>query len=152
MIFRRERWGVYLKHENHTIFINVPQLDWIEIFSDATFFSDIGVEHEVLILGYNKNEKMWVGSIKQAHPEKNPWINREILKVGKVYIGTATKNTEYGTYIELIPGVQGLIFVKHGDDNIDVGSKCEVEIILSEPNRQRIGLKMLRSAQINGED
>jgi len=86
-------------------------------------------------------------SLKQLQPD--PWSTvDEKYKVGEVYEGKVTRITDFGVFVELEPGVEGVIFLRDLDwDEVDnakkivrEGQKVKVKVLSMDPSRKRIRL------------
>lgn len=112
-----------------------------------------GDEVEVKILEIDKeNQKISLG-IKQKYPD--PWIDIEKkYPVGKKIIAKVTKIVEFGAFIELEEGVEGLLHIsdltwegkpKTVEEYVAVGDKLWIQIIElnKEEKKIKLGLKQL---------
>ncbi|YCJ93246.1 MAG: S1 RNA-binding domain-containing protein [Candidatus Karelsulcia muelleri] len=86
--------------------------------------------------------------------QTNPWIHFEKkLKKGKVLIGTVSVVTDYGAFVELFPGVEGLVHVsemswhqqlKSAKKFVKIGEKVKILILNLEHSAQKMSLSMKR--------
>lgn len=89
-------------------------------------------------------------SIKQA--EKDPWEDvGEFLKDGESVSGTVTRLADFGAFVDLKAGLEGLIHISemswekrihHPKDVVNIGDTVEVRILSIDPLKQRISLTM----------
>lgn len=86
-------------------------------------------------------------SLKQLQPD--PWNNvEEKYRVGEVYEGKVTRVTDFGVFVELEPGIEGLILLRDLDwENVEnprrvvrEGQKIEVKVLSINASEKRIRL------------
>ena len=135
---RAESYGIFLEYDNETIFVQVIDRDWSGGFYDPFEFSKISKTHDVLIRGYLEERNQFYGSIKDAHPELDPWNEAKNFKVGTELSGIATTNTEYGTIIKIYPGLVGLLHSSEGGGNLEIGGKIKVAIKRIDHDRRKM--------------
>jgi ribosomal protein S1 len=74
-IYRCEQYGVYLRHDSVEIFVHLPDLLWTGTAQGpADSRGLLDTIARVKILRWNPEKNHWIGSIKKAHPELNPFI------------------------------------------------------------------------------
>jgi small subunit ribosomal protein S1 len=135
--------------------IHVSEMSWTKNITDPTEMVNIGDEVEAIVLSIQKDEGKISLGMKQT--EHNPWEDIE----QRYPIGTTVKAeirnlTNYGAFVELEPGVDGLIHisdlswikkVSHPSEVLKKGDKIEA-IILSvdkESKKITLGVKQLSS-------
>ena len=133
--------------------IHVSEMSWVKNVTDPSQIVNKGDEVEAIVLSIQKEEGKISLGIKQT--EKNPWEDIE----GKYPVGTQVnveiRNlTNYGAFVELEPGVDGLIHisdlswikkVSHPSEVLNKGDQVEA-IILSvdkESKKITLGVKQL---------
>ena len=92
---------------------------------------------------YFENDKYgndYIGSIKDAHPEDNPWRSYDYF-IGVESVGIVHSLVEYGVFVKLPSGVHGLI--KCDPNHFKVGSAIKVKIIESDVDRMRVLLEQV---------
>src|SRR5690606_3629185 len=94
------------------------------------------------------HEKFSLG-VKQL--ERDPWENiKSRYRVGQAIDGPITKLTDFGAFLELEEGVEGLIYVSEiseqrvekPSDVLSPGQTVRAEILSIEPKERRIALSM----------
>ena len=89
--------------------LHITDMTWGRIVHPSEMFS-IGDEVEVLVLKYNPDEQKVSLGLKQK--TQNPWESvSENYSAGTKITGRIVSLTDYGAFIELEPGVEGLIHV-----------------------------------------
>lgn len=95
-----------------------------------------------------KIERISLG-LKQTLP--NPWDNITAkYKVGDVVTGEVTRTVDFGAFVKLEDGVEGLVHIsqlshKHvakTEDVVSAGDKVQVKVISVDPDARRIGLSI----------
>jgi ribosomal protein S1 len=111
----------------------------------------VGDEIKVKVVGIDKEKERISLSRKVLLP--NPWLKLiEKYHVGDLVEGRVVSVLDFGAFVELEPGVQGLVHISEIGymDSVDPksvvkrGDQVLVKIISIEPNRERISLSMRR--------
>ncbi|MFY7842717.1 MAG: 30S ribosomal protein S1 [Rhabdochlamydiaceae bacterium] len=135
--------------------IHVSEMSWVKTVTDPTEIVKKGSEVEAIVLSIQKEEGKISLGMKQT--EKNPWEDVE----NKYPIGSSVEAeirnlTNYGAFVELEPGIDGLIHisdlswikkVSHPSEILKKGDKVEA-IVLSvdkESKKITLGVKQLSS-------
>jgi small subunit ribosomal protein S1 len=129
--------------------LHVTDISWSRINHPSEVLS-IGQEVEVMVIKYNKETKRISLGMKQL--EDNPWkgIEEEFPK-GKKFRGKITNITDYGAFIELKPGIEGLVHVSeiswtknnvHPRKLVNIGDEVDFMVLEIDPDKHRISLGM----------
>ena len=106
----------------------------------------VGQELELRILKIDPETKKLSLGLKQLQPE--PWQTVS-LTVGQRITGTVTRIADFGAFIEIEPGVEGLLHIsemsygrklRHPSDLVRQGDRVETVILAIEPEKRRISL------------
>lgn len=135
--------------------IHVSEMSWVKNITDPSEVVQKGDEVEAVVLSIQKDEGKISLGIKQA--ERNPWQDIE----SKYPVGTNVKAsvkslTNYGAFVELEPGVEGLIHisdlswikkVSHPSEILSKGDEVDAVILSVDPASKKItlGVKQLSS-------
>ncbi len=129
--------------------VHISDLAWTKKFGHPSEKYKKGDAIRAMVLGIDKaNEKFSLG-VKQL--ERDPWDNiKTRYKVGSAIDGTVTKLTDFGAFVELEEGIEGLIYVSEIADHriekpadvLKVGDQVRAEILSIEPKDRRIGLSI----------
>jgi small subunit ribosomal protein S1 len=127
-------------------------MSWGRVAHPGEVFK-VGDEVTVKVLKYNpETERVSLG-LKQT--QEDPWNHvDEAYPIGKRVRGKVMSLTEYGAFVELEPGVEGLIHVsemswtkkiKHPSKLLEIGSETECQVLEVDARSKRIslGLKQL---------
>jgi 4-hydroxy-3-methylbut-2-enyl diphosphate reductase len=108
-----------------------------------------GDEIKVMVLGVDKeNERIYLG-LKQTLPD--PWDSiTEKYAVGDVVTGTVTRVVDFGAFVKLEDGVEGLVHISQlahrhvarAEEVVHPGDEVRVKVISVDPNARRIGLSI----------
>ncbi len=129
--------------------IHVSDIAWTKKFNHPSEkFKKGDVVRSVVLSIDRANEKFSLG-IKQL--ERDPWDNiKSRYRVGQSIDGAVTKLTDFGAFVELEEGIEGLIYVSEIADHriekpsdiLKAGEVVRAEIISIEPKERRIGLSI----------
>src|SRR4051812_44224641 len=72
-VVRAEVYGLYLSCRGHEILVLIPDLAWVQAVRDCRDCAHAGDEFDVKVLLFNEETGTYRGSIKDAHPEDDPW-------------------------------------------------------------------------------
>jgi small subunit ribosomal protein S1 len=90
--------------------VHISEISWTDRITDLHKKFRVGEEIEVLIVSLDTDNRRMSLSIKQL--EKNPWESiTEQFKEGQVITGTVSNVTDFGVFVQLIPGVDGLVHI-----------------------------------------
>lgn len=128
--------------------LHISELSWTKKYSNPNELLAIGDRIEVQVLEVDKaNKKISLGT-KQL--ESNPWVGVETkYPVGTKVKGKIRNLTDYGAFVELEDGIDGLIHVSdiswtkriaHPKDVFKKGEKVEAVVLASDANNRRISL------------
>ncbi|MBF91329.1 MAG: 30S ribosomal protein S1 [Rickettsiales bacterium] len=143
-------YGVFVDLGGLDGLLHVTDLSWERVSHPSEMFS-IGQEIEVIVTKYDKETKRISLGLKQL--TEDPWNNVEsIYQVGKKIKSKISSIADYGAFVELQKGVEGLIHIsemswvnKNVNPNSIVKVGDEVEIIILEidnvKRRISLGLK-----------
>ncbi len=129
--------------------VHVSEMSWTKKIKHPSELYKKGQEVEAVVLNIDtKNERFSLG-IKQLTPD--PWkeVARRYRK-GEVVTGKITNLTDFGAFIELEEGVEGLVHVseisrekvERPSDVLKVGDKISAVVLHIDPNERRIGLSI----------
>lgn len=133
--------------------IHVSEMSWVKNITDPTELVAKGEEIEAIVLSIQKQEGKISLGIKQT--ERNPWEEVEgRYPVGKVVEAEVRNLTNYGAFVELEPGLDGLIHisdlswtkkVSHPTELLKKGQIVKAKILTVDKESKKItlGLKQL---------
>jgi len=134
--------------------IHISEISWTDRISNLQDRFAVGQEIEALVVSLDVENRRMSLSIKQL--EKNPWTAvSEDFKAGQTIKGVISNVTDFGIFVQLMPGVDGLVHVsdlswtehiEHPGDLYKRGDKIEA-VILSideESKKVALGIKQLK--------
>jgi small subunit ribosomal protein S1 len=138
--------------KNFDAYIKQSDFSWSKRTKHPQELFKIGENIKCVVLNIDEErQKVYLG-IKQL--TESPWKNiKDRYSVGMTVSGVISNITEFGIFVYLEDGIEGLIhnskipenFIAKND--ISVGSNINAEIIMVDSNEQKIGLSLLNSEQ-----
>lgn len=138
--------------------LHVSDISWTEKIAHPNEKYKKSDEVECMVLEIDQDKQRISLGIKQMH--EDPWQNAipEAYKPGMVVHGNVTKITNFGVFVELEEGLEGLLHIseladKKVDNPQDVvkpGEEVNVKILRVDLDDRKIGLSLKRA--ISGED
>lgn len=147
-------YGAFVKlEEGIEGLVHISEMSWTKRISHPSELVQIDDEIEVMILGINKEKQEISLGMKQT--QENPWdhvIDR--YPPGTDVHGKVRNLTNYGAFIEIEEGIDGLLHVSdmswtrkisHPNEVVEKGQEIECRVISVDQDRRRIalGLKQL---------
>jgi len=134
--------------------VHVSEISWTKRVAKASDALTLGQQVDAVILNINKEEQKISLGIRQT--EANPWQRaQERYPIGSRIKGTVRNFTSYGAFVELEPGIDGMIHVSdmswtrkvnHPSEVLKKGDTVEAVVLEVDAAQQRISLG-LKQAQ-----
>jgi len=134
--------------------LHITDMSWGRI-SHPTEMFNIGDEIDIVILNYDPERERVSLGYKQL--SQDPWIGvTEKYPVGARMQGKVVSLTDYGAFVELEEGVEGLVHIsemtwkkriKHPSKLVQIGDRVDVVILDVDENSRRISLGMKQTEQ-----
>ena len=128
--------------------IHVSEMSWSQHLRSAQEFMHVGDEVEAVILTLDRDERKMSLGIKQL--KADPWENiDERYPVGSKHVAKVRNFTNFGIFVELEEGVDGLIHisdlswtkkVKHPSEFTQQGAEIEVIVLEIDKENRRLSL------------
>ena len=128
--------------------IHVSEMSWSTHLRSAGDFVKVGDEVEAEVLTLDREDRKISLGIKQLN--KDPWENIEAkYPVGSKHVGTVRNFTNFGVFVELEEGIDGLIYIsdlswtkkiKHPSEFCNVGDKLDVVVLELDTQARRLSL------------
>src|SRR5499425_2574623 len=142
-------YGVFVDLGGIDGFLQVTDLSWGRVNHPSEMFN-VGDEITVKILKYDREKERVSLGYKQLTPD--PWtLVRQVYPVGARVTGKVVNLTDYGAFVELESGVEGLIHVsemswskrvKHPSKVLQIGQDVEALVLDLDLENRRISLGM----------
>jgi len=140
-------YGIFIDLGGIDGLLHVTDISWGRITRPSDNFSK-GDKIKVKVLSFDKEKERVSLGLRQL--TDNPWENiLEKYPVNSIVEGAVVNLTDYGVFIELEPGVEGLVHVsemfwtreiKHPSKVMSVGDKIKVMVLDVSPEAKRISL------------
>lgn len=134
--------------------VHVSEMSWTKRVARASDMLTVGQEVDAVVLSINKNEQKISLGLRQT--EDNPWdVVAHKYPIGARVSGTVRNFTNYGAFVELQEGVDGMIHVSdmswtrkinHPSEVLKKGDEVDAIVLEVDPSQQRISLG-LKQAQ-----
>jgi len=128
--------------------IHVSEMSWSQHLRTAHDFFKVGDETEAIVLTLNREERKMTLGIKQLTPD--PWANiLDKYPKGSKHVGTVRNFTNFGVFVELEEGIDGLIHIsdlswtkkiKHPSEFTKIGDKIDVTVLDVNVESRRLSL------------
>lgn len=130
--------------------IHVSEMSWSQHLRNPQDFITVGSELDAVVLTLDREERKMSLGIKQL--TEDPWTKQDLLSkyaAGTVHTGTVRNLTNFGLFIELEEGIDGLVHVsdlswtkkiKHPSEFTKVGEKLEVKVLELDVENRRLAL------------
>ncbi len=128
--------------------IHVSEMSWSTHLRSAQDFMSVGDEVEAVVLTLDREERKMSLGIKQLTPD--PWTDITTkYPIGSKHKGTVRNFTNFGVFVELEEGIDGLIHIsdlswtkkiKHPSEFTSVGSVLEVVVLDIDVENRRLSL------------
>ena len=128
--------------------IHVSEMSWSTHLRSAQDFVKVGDEIEAVILTLDREDRKMSLGMKQLHPD--PWTDiTKKYPVGSKHTGIVRNYTNFGVFVELEEGIDGLVYisdlswttkVKHPSDFVKVGDKLDVQVLELDVEGRKLNL------------
>lgn len=128
--------------------IHISEMSWTQHIKHPSQLVSLGQVIEAVVLSIDKENRKLALGIKQLQPD--PW-NQIVAKypVGSVHKGIVRNITNYGVFVELEPGVEGLVHIgdlswtkkiRHPGEMVRRGDPLDVVVLALDAEQRRISL------------
>ncbi|MCF1751879.1 30S ribosomal protein S1 [Mariniradius sediminis] len=130
--------------------IHVSEMSWSQHLRNPADFVKVGDEIEAVVLTLDKDERKMSLGIKQL--TEDPWTKGDMVTkyaVGTKHKGVVRNLTNFGLFLELEEGIDGLVHVsdlswtkkiKHPSEFVKVGDELEVAVLELDVENRRLAL------------
>jgi small subunit ribosomal protein S1 len=128
--------------------VHISEISWTDRITDLNRLYKVGEEIEVLVVSLDKENRRMSLSVKQLN--KNPWeaVNEQ-FKSGQIIKGKISNITDFGIFVQLLPGIDGLVHIsdlswtehiEHPSDRYKPGQEVEAMILGIDKDNKKISL------------
>ncbi len=135
--------------------VHISEMSWTKRVNHPSELVAIGDQVDVVVLGINKEKQEISLGMKQTQP--NPWDKAaEKYPAGTMVTGTVRNLTNYGAFVEIEEGIDGLLHVSdmswtrkisHASEMLQKGDKVSCQVISVDTQRKRIALGLKQMSQ-----
>ncbi len=128
--------------------IHVSEMSWSTHLRSAQDFVKVGDQIEAVVLTLDREDRKMSLGVKQLTPD--PWTDiTSKYPVGSRHTGIIRNFTNFGVFVELEEGIDGLIYIsdlswtkkiKHPSEFVTVGEKLEVEVLELDVEGRKLSL------------
>jgi small subunit ribosomal protein S1 len=128
--------------------VHVSEMSWSKRMKHPSKMLNVGEELECVVLNVNSPERRISLGLKQL--ESNPWERlHEKYPIGSTVEGRVRNLTDFGAFIEIEDGIDGLVHVsnlswtkrvKHPSEVLKKGEKVKAIVLGIEPEQRRLSL------------
>jgi len=128
--------------------IHVSEMSWTQHLRSAQDFMKVGDEVEAVILTLDRDERKMSLGIKQL--KEDPWTKiEEKYPVGSKHTARVRNFTNFGVFVEIEEGVEGLIHIsdlswtkkiKHPSEYTSIGATIDVQVLDIDKENRRLSL------------
>ena len=128
--------------------VHVSEMTWSKRMKHPSKMVNVGDQLEAVVLNVNVNERRISLGLKQL--ESNPWETlHEKFPIGQIVEGKVRNLTDFGAFIEIEDGIDGLVHVsnlswtkrvKHPSEVLKKGDKVRAIVLAIEPDQRRLSL------------
>jgi small subunit ribosomal protein S1 len=128
--------------------IHISELSWDRV-TRVTDVLQLGEKVEVKVIKLDPDQNRISLSLRQL--QEDPWERLvRSVPVGSIVDGTVTKTKKYGAFLQILPGIEGLLHISelswdHVDkteDVLKVGEEVQVKVIGIDTARRRVSLSL----------
>ncbi|RMG86127.1 MAG: S1 RNA-binding domain-containing protein, partial [Candidatus Dadabacteria bacterium] len=140
--------------------IHVSDISWTKRVGHPATLYKVGDEVEAVVLHIDKENERFSLGIKQLTPD--PWAGITArYRVGSIVTGKVSNITDFGVFVELEPGVEGLVHVSEVSSEkvddlkslLEVGQEIQAEVLNIDQEERKISLSMkaIEDEQVRAE-
>ncbi|MHC4417800.1 MAG: 30S ribosomal protein S1 [Planctomycetota bacterium] len=147
-------YGVFVRLEDGIEgLVHISEMSWTKRLSHPSEIVNLNDEIEVVVLSVNKEKQEISLGLKQT--ETNPWaVASQKYPAGTIVSATVRSMTNFGAFVEIEPGVDGMIHISdlswtkkygHPSEALQKGEgiKCVVLEVNEEKHRVSLGMKQM---------
>jgi len=128
--------------------VHISEISWTDRITDLNRLYKVGEVIEVLVVSLDKENRRMSLSVKQLG--KNPWETvNEQFKPGQILEGKISNITDFGIFVQLLPGIDGLVHIsdlswtehiEHPSDRYKLGQEVKAVILGIDKDNKKISL------------
>jgi small subunit ribosomal protein S1 len=148
VVTRLAKFGAFVDLGGIDGLIHVSDLSWKRV-SDPAEVVSVGDKVEVYVIGFDKAKGRISLGLKEV--AQNPWNNAAAkFKVNDIVEGTVVRTTDFGAFVEIAEGVEGLVHISQVAEErvtkvssmLNSGDKVKVKILEMDLKNQKLSLSI----------
>jgi len=148
VVKRLQDFGAFIDIGGVDGLLPISQMAWHRVKHPGDILA-VGQEVKVQVASYDRETRKISLSLKQLL--ESPWTKaQETFTPGKLVNGTVTRVTDFGAFVELESGIEGLVHiselssnrVRRAADVVKPGQQVEVKVLSFDSEQKRIGLSI----------
>ncbi len=134
--------------------IHVSEMSWIRKVRKPSDILKVGDTVEAVILSINTGDRRLSLGLKQALGD--PWSDAATrFPAGSVHVGTVTRLMNFGAFVELAEGVEGLVHISeitaekhlhHAREALSTGERVKVKVLAVDTEKRQLRLSIKQAA------
>ena len=149
-------FGLFVNAQGLEGLVHLSEISWEKV-TDPSDFHRVGDKVKVQLIGISDNGKRVAYSLKRLI--EDPWASSvSEYKIGQIVHGTVQKIVDYGVFVTVAEGLNGLIHISElSNDMVDdpakivkIGDQYYLKIISISPNERHLGLSLKRAKRDKG--
>ena len=155
-VTRLAKFGAFVDIGGVEGLVHLSDMSWSRVHKPEEVVS-VGDEVEVFVSEVDMDRERIALSLKDVI--KNPWETLEGLKVGDVVSGKVTNFIKVGAFVEVLPGIEGLVHISEiTDENIakpsdilELGQEVKVKILNIDDENKKMSLSIKDAVETSNE-
>lgn len=154
-------YGFFVElHKGVEGLVHISEISWLDRIDDIKKHFKVGEDVEAIIVSIDKENRRMSLSVKQLH--ENPWKKlHEKFKIGDKIKGTISNITDFGIFVQIIPGIDGLVHISdlswtehitHPADLFKKSEEIEAVILGIDEDNKRVSLGIKQLTQDPWDD
>ncbi|MDU1442177.1 bifunctional 4-hydroxy-3-methylbut-2-enyl diphosphate reductase/30S ribosomal protein S1 [Clostridium cochlearium] len=145
---RLTNFGAFVNIDGVDGLLHVSEISWGRVEKPSDMLK-VGDKIKVYIKDIDKENRKLALSIKDL--TEDPWKNVDVkYPVGNIVLGTVVRFASFGAFVELEPGVDGLIHISQishkridkVEDELSIGQQVKAKIVEVDGEKKKIGLSI----------
>jgi len=137
--------------------VHISDISWTQHLKHPSELFKKGQEVQAIVLNIDKENQRFSLGMKQIN--RNPWDEiHHHYRVGQMVKGKVTNITKFGAFVELEPGIEGLIHiselshkrVEKAGEVVNAGDEVQAVVINVDPKKHKIGLSLKDLTRFQG--
>lgn len=158
VVSRLTRFGAFVDLGGADGLIHLTDLSWKRVLDPAEVVK-VGDKVEVYVIDFDEKKDRISLGLKDI--EEDPWNDLiKKYKINDVVEGKVVRITNFGAFVEVEPGLEGLVHISQVTDKhiakvgevLSLGDQVKVKIIEIKPEEKRMSLSIREAAEGYGED